>query len=142
MSRFAELLKAAHGSVTALWRDRRGVTALEVAMVFPALVMIVLATMEFGRVLAAQNAMSHALGRAVRVVHLDATTTTEEIADLLEEYLGDFDTDLEVNIMEISGTSFMEISVEFPFETSLPFAAVSNIDLRVATLAPMVSPTH
>ena len=143
VSKFVKFRSATRGSVlVAVWRDRRGATAIEFVVVVSALLMIVLATLQFGRVLAARNEMSYALSRAVRVVHLDATTTTEEIVDMLEEGLGTVGGELDVSITEIAGTNFMEISVEFPFELSLPFRTSSVIDLRVATLAPMVSPTQ
>ena len=75
-------------------------------------------------------------------MNLTPSTTPEQVATLLEEYLGDYDTELEVSITEVAGTSFMQISVQFPFEISIPFTSVSEVDLRVATLAPMVSPTQ
>jgi hypothetical protein len=86
--------------------------------------------------------MEHALGRAMRLIHLDSTVTPQQIETALEDYLSEFDTDMTVEITEVSGTSFMEVSVAFPFEISIPFAPVSEVELQVATLAPMVSPTQ
>ena len=98
--------------------------------------------MQLGRALAAQNEMSHALGRVVRVVNLNSTTTPEAITELLEGYLDDHDgRELDVGITEIAGTSFMEISVAFPFTVSIPLVPDTDVMLRVATRAPMVSPT-
>jgi Flp pilus assembly protein TadG len=126
-----------------LRRDDRGIAALEFALIAGALAMVILATLEFGRALAARNEMGHALGRVSREVNLDPTTTTATIVSRLESYLADYDTAaLDVEITEVSGTSFMEIAVSFPFETSLPFLPVHEIMLKVSTLAPMVSPTQ
>ena len=142
MSRSADPRAAARRSLLgALRRDCRGVTAVEFAFAFPVLAMLVFGTIEFGRVLAVRNEMSHALSRAVRIVHLDAATTETQVVALLEEFLDD-DTDLAVSITEVAGTSFMQIAVEFPVQTSLPFASLSEVNLRVATLAPMVSATQ
>jgi Flp pilus assembly protein TadG len=128
------------------WRDlcadERGISAIEIALVIGMLMLIIFATIDFGRALAAKNEMSHALGRAARVVNLNPATTEEEVEALLEEYLQDYDTaDLEVEISEVSGTSYMQISVSFPFHTALAFRSDSEILLSVSTLAPMVSPT-
>jgi Flp pilus assembly protein TadG len=104
--------------------------------------MIIYATLEFGRALAAKNEMSHALGRAARVVNLNPSTTETEVHALLEDYLQGYDTaDLSVEISEVSGTSYMRITVSFPFHTALAFSSDSEILLNVSTLAPMVSPT-
>jgi hypothetical protein len=86
--------------------------------------------------------MEHALGRAKRLIHLDSTITPQQIETALEGYLSEFDTDMTVQITEVSGTSLMEVSVAFPFKISIPFAPVSAVELQVATLAPMVSPTQ
>ena len=137
MSRFAE---AATLSRKSLWRDRNGVTAFEFALALPVLVMTIFGIIDFGRALAARNEMEHALGRAMRLVHLDATVTPSQIEAALESNLSDLDTDMTVQITEVSGTNFMEVSVEFPFEISIPFSPVTEVELQVATLAPMVSP--
>jgi Flp pilus assembly protein TadG len=127
----------------ALVRDASGVTSVEFALVIGLIIMIVIGTIEFGRALAAQNEMSYALGRVVRVTTLDSSTTTEEVVALLEDQLDSYDErELEVAITEVSGTSFMEIAVEFPFTISIPLMPVSEVMLRVATRAPMVSPTQ
>jgi Flp pilus assembly protein TadG len=126
----------------ALWRDRQGIAALEFALALPILVMTIFGIVDFGRALAARNEMEHALGRAKRLIHLDSTVTPQQIETALEGFLSDFDTDMTVEITEVSGTSFLEVSVAFPFEISIPFAPVSEVELQVATLAPMVSPTQ
>lgn len=123
--------------------DDRGIAALEFALIAGALVTVILATLEFGRALAARNEMGHALGRVSREVSLDPTTTTATIESLLESYLADYDAAaLDVEITEVSGTSFMEISVSFPYQVSLPFLPVTEVMLNVSTMAPMVSPTQ
>ena len=128
-------------AVRALEKDKSGVISIEFGLVIGLLIMIVVATVEFGRALAAQNEMSHALGRVTRVVNLNSETTDDTIVQLLEEYLDGYDErELDVGITEISGTSFMEVSVEFPFTVSIPLMPDTDVMLRVATRAPIVSP--
>jgi Flp pilus assembly protein TadG len=121
--------------------DQRGVSSFEFAVAIGLLAMIVLASLDFGRTLAARNEMSYALSRATRAVNLNPETTPGEVQAFLETALARYDgTDLEVEIDEIDGTSYMRISVSFPFESSMPFRSGQTI-LSVSTLAPMVSPT-
>jgi Flp pilus assembly protein TadG len=129
------------------WRrlrdDERGISAIEMALVVGLLVMIVLATLDFGRALAARNEMSHALGRATRVVNLNPATTPEEVAAYLEDDLDGYQTaELDVAVEEVSGTTYMRISVSFPFHSMMPVGRTSDIVLNVSTLAPMVSATQ
>ena len=89
----------ARATLRALDEDRRGVVSIEFGLVIGLLIMIVVATVEFGRALAAQNEMSHALGRVTRVVNLNSSTTTDAIVELLEEYLDGYDErELDVDI--------------------------------------------
>jgi Flp pilus assembly protein TadG len=130
-------------AICALARDRSGVAAIEFALVIGLIIMGIVATVQFGRALAAHNEVSHALGRVVRVVNLNAATKPEVITDLLEQYLDSHDgRELVVGVTDIAGTNFMEISVEFPFTVSIPLMEDTVVTLRVATRAPMVSPTQ
>jgi len=142
MSAWAWRARARRG-VRSLSRDTRGVVSIEFGVVVGLIIIVVFATLQLGRALAAQNEMSHALGRVARVTQLDTTTTPESIVGLLEQYLEGFDErELDVGITEIAGTSFMEISVAFPYTISIPLIPETDVTLRVATRAPMVSPTQ
>jgi hypothetical protein len=110
-------------------------------VVIALLAVIILASLDFGRTLAARNEMSYALSQATRAVNLNPETTPEEVVELLETALSQYETaDLEVEIDEIDGTSYMRVSVSFPFHSSMPFRSGVTL-LSVSTLAPMVSPT-
>ena len=124
-----------------LGSDTRGAVSIEFGLVIGLVIMIIVATVEFGRALAARSEMSHALGRVTRVVNLNSTTTTDAVVGMLEEYLDGYDErELDVDITQVSGTNFMEVSVEFPFMVSIPLMQDTEVMLRVATRAPMVSP--
>jgi Flp pilus assembly protein TadG len=141
VSRSADIRQRFSRGSRRLRTDERGVTSLEFAVVGGLLFLILFATVDFGRALAARNEMSHALGRATRVVNLNPETTPEQVQALLEGYLTNYEeTDLSVEIDELSGTTYMRISVSFPFHSSLPFRP-DEVRLNVSTLAPMVSPT-
>lgn len=123
-------------------RHTSGVTAIEFALTFPVLMLIVMGALEFGRALEARNQISHALSRAVRVVDLDADRTASEIAALMAGYLDEFDEDdltIGTSTTTTSGVEYMDISVAFPFDVIIPFASVSSVTLNVQTRTPVIS---
>jgi Flp pilus assembly protein TadG len=118
-----------------------GVAAVEFALVFGALIMLLFGVFHVGRALMARNDMNHALGEVIRAVHLDPDTTPDALTAALQERLAGYDeVALEVAITEVVGTSFMEVSVQFPYVLAVPFLPAREIELRVETLAPLVSP--
>jgi len=133
------------GGACRFWRrfagDAGGATAIEFGVVIALLAVIILAALDFGRTLSARNEMSYALSQATRAVNLNPETTPEEVVELLETELSRYGSaDLEVVIEELDGTSYMRVSVSFPFHSSMPFRSAVTT-LSVSTLAPMVSPT-
>lgn len=120
--------------------DVAGTAAIEFGILFPALMLILVGTFEFGRALQARNEMSHALSKAARVVNLDPTQTATTVTSLLGEYLDEYE-ESELNVAvattTISGVDYLDISVSFPFQTLIPFAQ-STITLDVDTLVPML----
>ena len=116
-------------------------------------------TLEFGRALKARNEMSYALSRAVRVLNLDPTQNTDDIATFIKTYLAGYASDgsddsddsddsesasgIVVSVISttIEGTDYMKIFVTFPFDTIIPYPSTSLLDLRVETIAPVVSAT-
>lgn len=140
-------------------RDRKGVTAIEFAIALPLFLLVVFGTLEFGRALKARNEMSYALSRAVRVLNLDPTQNTDDIATFIKTYLAGYASDgsddsddsddsesasgIVVSVISttIEGTDYMKIFVTFPFDTIIPYPSTSLLDLRVETIAPVVSAT-
>ncbi len=124
--------------------DRRGVTAIEFAIVLPLFIMAILGTIEFGRAMAAWNDSSRALSRAVRAINLDPNQTSDQVSALLKKYLTDTgakDVSVSVTPKTISGTEYMKITASFPFSVTIPFATVSDFNIVVDTLAPVMGPT-
>ncbi|WP_436639787.1 TadE/TadG family type IV pilus assembly protein [Microbaculum sp. FT89] len=125
-------------------RDRRGVAAIEFAFVFPLLIMVVGASIEYGRALQARNEMSHALSKVVRVLNIDPKKSSSQIASLLAADLSTYGPDdLQVAVAnaQISGSPYMKISVKFPFDLLVPFGELSTVTLGVDTVAPLIAAT-
>lgn len=126
------------------FRDRSGVAAIEMALVLPVFLMIVFGIIEFGRALKTWNEVDHALGRAVRLINLDANTTPEQIVTAMTAYLDGVNTDslsVVATQTNISGTDYIKISVGFPFELILPFSSISTVNINVDRIAPVLSAT-
>ena len=119
-------------------------TAIEFAIVLPLFLLILVGAIEYGRALQARNEMSFAVSKAVRVINLDPGRSASEIASLLATDLTRYSShDLSVTVSNatISGSSYMNISVNFPFELIIPLAGISSMTLTIDTLAPLIGPT-
>lgn len=107
------------------------------------LLLIVFGSVQLGRSLMLRNEMSHALGQAVREVHLRPQIPVSEIVSQLEDRLSAYSTaEMDVEVTAIAGTSYMRIAISVPYAMSMPFIGQRAVTLRVETLAPMVSPTQ
>jgi Flp pilus assembly protein TadG len=120
-----------------------GATAVEFALIFGMFLTLIFGIFHVGQALMAHNEMSEALGQAVRIVHLAPETDADTIETALQGILSSYqDLALDVEVTEIVGTSFMRIAVAFPFDIEIPFLPPRQVELRVETLAPMVSPVQ
>ncbi|WP_428651634.1 TadE/TadG family type IV pilus assembly protein [Roseibium sp.] len=126
------------------FRDQRGVSAVEMALVFPVFLMIVFGILEIGYALKTWNEVNNALGRAVRLVNIDADTSPDDIAAAMRSYLTNVDADtltVAATPVTITGTDYIKIEVDFPFEVILPFTTISSMTINVDRIAPILSAT-
>ena len=89
--------------------------------------------------------MSHALSQAVRVVNLDSEQTPATIAALMGSYLDDFDSDdltITTSATTVSDVDYIDVSVSFPFDATIPFVTIGEVTLDVATRVPVISSTQ
>jgi Flp pilus assembly protein TadG len=61
-----------------LARARRGVTSLEFAMVFPAMILLMLGIIEFGRALWMQNSLQYAVEQGARCAAINTATCSSQ----------------------------------------------------------------
>ncbi len=125
-------------------RDTKGVSAVEMALVFPVFLMIVLGIVEIGLALKTWNEVHHALGRAVRLINLDASTSASDITTAMRGYLTSIDGDslsVVATPVTISGVNYLKISVGFPFQIVMPFTDISTLTINVDRTAPILSAT-
>jgi Flp pilus assembly protein TadG len=127
-----------------LARDDRGGVAIEFSLIIGLIVATVAGTLQLGAALMARNEMSHALSRVARMVILDGTQTPEQVSALVKDRLSEYDPDLLVVSSAdatVAGTKFIEISVEYPYETAIPFQSMATLNLSAETMVPIVSST-
>ncbi|MBO6509457.1 MAG: pilus assembly protein [Roseibium sp.] len=130
--------------VRAFLEERAGTSIVEFTLVLPVFLIMVLGIYEFGRALKTWNEVNHALTRAVRLVNVNSSTTPTEIAAAMRDYLKDVKTtELKVAATPttITGTDYIKISVDFPYQISLPFTEIAALTIKVDTIAPILSST-
>jgi Flp pilus assembly protein TadG len=135
--------RAISATMRRLRASESGAVAVEFALVIGVLLMIIGATVEFGRALMARNEMNFQVSRAARTINLDGTQTDDDVQATLSGLLDDFDPDtLEIaaESTTISGTDFVRITVDFPFDIKIPFVNDSTVTLNVETLVPVIGP--
>jgi Flp pilus assembly protein TadG len=120
-----------------LRRETSGAAALEFALIGGLLFMLVIGTIELGRVLHERSAVERALSEAVRAVHLDPDMTGAQIKDRVEALLDDR-MEVQVCIRPVDGTSTAQIQILFPVEMAVPMLPKRSITMRVGTLAPRI----
>lgn len=83
--------------VSRLFADQRGITAVQYGMVLPALVAVIIGTMDMGRLMMAQNTLVHAANEATRYAMVrsaasDQSASEEDIIDLAKGRMTGLDT--------------------------------------------------
>ena len=127
-----------------LLADDGGAVAIEFSLVIGLIVMVVAGTLQLGMALMARNEMSYALSRVARMIILDGSQTPAQVSALVTDRLSDYDLSLlSVSAAEatVAGTKFVEVSVEYPFETAIPFQGLATLNLTAETMVPIVSST-
>ncbi len=70
-----------------LWSDRRGVAAIEFAIVAPVFIGLMLGAVEFGRMFYVRQSMEYAIEQAARYYSLNPGTSTTDVTSKLTGYL-------------------------------------------------------
>ena len=128
----------------AITTDECGAAAIEFSLVIGLIVAVVAGTLQLGMALMARNEMSYALSRVARMIILDGSQTPAQVSALVTERLSDYDPSLlSVSAAEatVAGTKFVEVSVQYPFETAIPFQGLATLNLTAETMVPIVSST-
>lgn len=117
-------------------RRTEGTTAIEFAIVALPLILLLLGTLEFGRVLFIQNEMARAADRGVRtlLVTADAPLSTIE-TQIRETFTLSPPAGLTVNLTS-DGVGFRVLSVTYPVELLVPTLVTAHITLTAERRVP------
>jgi len=67
-----------------LWRDRRGVASLEFAILAPVLIVMLIGTVDFGRMFYTRQGLEYATEEAARYYTLNPSSTTTTVTSYLQ----------------------------------------------------------
>jgi Flp pilus assembly protein TadG len=107
--------------LTALGADVRGAAAVEFAIVAPALILLLLAIIEGGKMLWMQNALQYAVERAARCAVVDTTTcgTPDEVQSYAASLMSG--TNLSASVFtSISSACGQQVSASLAYTPILP----------------------
>ncbi|KHK89339.1 TadE/TadG family type IV pilus assembly protein [Novosphingobium malaysiense] len=118
----------------AFLRDVRGASAIEFAFAVPAVLIVMIAILQFGLVLQASGAIRHAAGEGVRYAKVHPTATQTEVLDRVRASLAGVDSDGIVSLDLTRGTSngakYSSVTVKYQLEPIIPFATIAPIVLN------------
>jgi Flp pilus assembly protein TadG len=121
-------------------RSERGAAAVEFAFVVPAVLLLLVGTVEFGRMLAVRNELQYAAEQAARYVIVTQDATDEVLRQKAKAYASSFppaEMTVTVNRATVSGIDYVTISTSanFPF---LSFLDLSAVPLSGSTRVPLI----
>lgn len=106
--------------IARLWRDERGASALEFALVAVPLLLMTLGAIELGRVLFIREELIYAADQAARKLHLDPALSDGQIDAALRTELRVADPDqLGVGIVRNSGSAVDNVTVTLNYDVHL-----------------------
>jgi Flp pilus assembly protein TadG len=100
----------------AVLASTRGVAVVEFALIAPVLFMILLGTLELGRLFWIRNSLQFAVEEAGRYAMVDATATYTSIHDEAKNRLPSLEVDIVVVPDTAGGISFITVTATYQFE--------------------------
>ncbi len=107
-------------------KNRRGATAVEAALLLPAVMVFLWGTMEFGRAIWSQNAIQNAMDQAVRLAMVQGKTSSELTTDILAGLPGGSTSwpGLTVTVVneaaDANGVVFATVTASYEFDILVP----------------------
>lgn len=126
--------------IPALAADRRGVTAVEFALVAPVLIVMVFEIIEVGRMLHTRSELAYAGDRAARLVYLDPAISNTALSTEVEEYLTTTGNGVSINVTSTTenGVSYRVVTLSQPYKLSGPIGYSHQITLSVSKRTPAI----
>ena len=124
-----------------VWRDRRGVAALELGLTLPILMLFLVGLIELSRILWTDNALQLAVDDTGRYVLANPAATDDQITTYASHHLASVDaTQVMLAVQrEISGgVNFVTITATLPYETLTQLIPLGVITLSGKSRIPLI----
>jgi Flp pilus assembly protein TadG len=115
-----------------LWRDARGIAAVEFAFVAPVMVLFIIAVMEMGRLFLIHNAMTYAADEAARTAMVRKVITKSELEALTKSYAAALEperTTVNVTIEPYDDGWRTNISVQYQFHLMVSVVGLGQFNM-------------
>jgi Flp pilus assembly protein TadG len=115
-----------------LWRDARGIAAVEFAFVAPVMVLFIIAVMEMGRLFLIHNAMTYAADEAARTAMVRKVITKSELEALTKSYAAVLEperTTVNVTIEPYDDGWRTNISVQYQFHLMVSVVGLGQFNM-------------
>lgn len=120
--------------------DQRGAAAVEMALILVPLILLMVGTVDFGRVLYTRNNIIQAADVGARVILIDNAASDAAVTDAVQEaFLAAPDDELTVTLATASesGIDFRTISLEHDIQLVTPLLVVDRIALGHTRRVPL-----
>ena len=122
--------------------DCRGTAAIQFAFILPAFLLLILGTIDVGRVIWTQNALQFASEEAGRYAMTHVSATNPQLVAFTRERLVAFAAD-DVSVIAtndtVGGVTFVTISLSYDIDLMTPFVSFATISLSGRTRVPLIS---
>lgn len=129
-----------------LARDRRGVSAVEFALLAPALLGLIFGVIEMGRAAYTQGVVSFAAEEATRYAVVNYEISEEEVRDLTEDCLLGIDRS-RIDAVVVTGpinpddnTRTISVEVTYNFQFLLPFLPMDSVTISGSSRGFLIPP--
>lgn len=119
-----------------LFRHRGGSVAIEFAIVAVPLVMMMVGTIEVGRVLNIQNDLGRAADSAVRALLIDSAASNGALTSAAANTFTAAD-DAALNLSVTDATGYRVVQLTYPVTLNIPWVGGNTITLTVDRRAPL-----
>ncbi|WP_160170905.1 TadE/TadG family type IV pilus assembly protein [Lutibaculum baratangense] len=132
-------MPALHAPIRRFRQARDGATAIEFAMVFPLLLVLMFGVIMIGQAFFTISSVQWAIEKASREMMINPATTGDEIEAKAKALLGDITTaDFAISFADEEPGTFplTRLNAEVSYEVSIPLVPSFEIRYRIETLIP------
>lgn len=130
------------GRASSWLADRRGVTAVEFALVVPVLLLVVFAITEFGRMFWIQNSIQFAVEEAGRYAMVNTSATESQLQTYAQGKIFGMSTSgitFSAPLQNSGGIDYRSITASYDFQFMIPMLPPGTITLSAKSRVPLIN---